>query len=252
LLPRIRTRKGHEEKTKPCTGVMPQAYGFTILRNGTFVPLTKASEVRRVFRMWDVGNGGDVVHCGLSQCCHIPSTRRHGKAAHRMPASASALAQDARSGPRLAYFCASVTAQPSLPAQTHSERPAVRFAVDVHKGGWVKPCSASRRLASRDSPGYRRSRSATAALGWTGNDGNSAGPFSLRTLAIVHGARGSDALGCVTCTPKRAATRMTVAQSLSHQSFSRDRPHAMGLGLKSRLPGGNRLTCPTWRKGRLY
>jgi hypothetical protein len=132
-------------------------------------------------------------------------------------------------------LCERDCATPS--AGTDSLRTTRRaLCCDAHEGRWAKPCSPSRRLASRDSPGYRRSRSATAALGWTGNDGNSAGPFSLRTLAIVHGARGADALGCVTCTPKRAATRMPVAQSLSHQSFSRDRSHAMGLGMKSRLP----------------
>ena len=48
-------------------------------------------------------------------------------------------------------------------------------------------------------------------------------PCPLWPLCLDHGALGSDPLGCVTCIPKRPATRMTVAKSLSHQRFSRAR-----------------------------
>jgi hypothetical protein len=38
-----------------------------------------------------------------------------------------------------------------------------------------------------------------------------------RRLCLDHGVLGSDPLSYVTCTPKRAATRITAAKSLSHQ-----------------------------------
>ena len=98
--------------------------------------------------------------------------------------------------------------------------------------------AAAALAAATGSPGHRRSRSAKAASRSTGTDGNSAGPSSLTTLAIVHGARGSDPLGCAASIPKRTATPMTVAKSLSHQRFSElIGCVAIGLGMKSRLPG---------------
>ena len=68
----------------------------------------------------------DSAECGLGQETRSGVGVAFAEA-HRMPRRGAELAQDVRSGPRLTHY-ASVTVQHTLPEQTCSERPAVRFA----------------------------------------------------------------------------------------------------------------------------